>query len=161
MFHLLFVLSFLASPTPTSQPTTPAKTVQNQPTKPGVIQRGQALSATAAITLDEVAANPKAYANKVVVVNAKVSGVCKVKGCWMTVSGKNPHMSARITFKDYAFFVPKDCVGMNAKLEGKVQIKEMSDAERKHLADDANVSVDTIPKVELRIIAQGVELTKG
>ena len=158
MFHFLFVLSFLASPTPTSQPTAPLKA----PTaKPGVVQRGQALSKTPSITLDEVASNPKAYADKVVMVKAKISGVCKVKGCWMTIAGKNEKTTARVTFKNYAFFVPKNSIGMIAKVEGKIQIKEMSDAERKHLADDENVPVESVPKVELRIVAQGVELTKG
>ena len=166
MLHLLFVFSFLAAPTPPATSTTPAPKATSTATQlpagyaEGAILRGQSISKSPAISLDEIFKNPKNYAGKTVVVNAQVSGVCKVKGCWMTISGKHAQTKARVTFKDYAFFVPKNCVGMKAKLEGQVQVKEMSEAERKHLAEDGNVSVDQIPKVELRIIAQGVELAR-
>jgi hypothetical protein len=84
--------------------------------------------------------------------------VCHVKGCWMTLAGQKKTSRARITFKDYAFFVPKDSQGMRGVLSGTVEVKTLGEAERAHLAEDAQVDVSEIPKAELRIVAEGLEL---
>ena len=67
---------------------------------------------------------------------------------------------ARITFKDYGFFVPLDSAGSAAIVEGEVQVKTLTEAERKHLAEDAGKTVDAIPAHEIRLVATGVELTR-
>lgn len=124
-----------------------------------VIKRGKALSKGEVISLDAVAKDPESFSSKSVLVTGTISAVCQVKGCWMTLSGKDPAARARVTFKDYAFFVPKEGKGMKAVLEAEVKIKMLSDGERQHLADDGKVSVDQIPKVELRLVASGLELS--
>ena len=56
-------------------------------------------------------------------VNGEVASVCKKKGCWMKMDmGEGNNM--RITFKDYGFFVPLDCDGKVATIEGKAYIKK-------------------------------------
>ena len=155
MYFYLFLLPFLASPT--SQPTQ-AKSVKSATQNSSIIKRGASLSKKAAISLDAVAADPEKYADQMLMITGKTSAVCTKKGCWMTLKGKKT--SARVTFKDYSFFVPTDAINMNAKVEGTVQVKIMSEAERKHLAEDEKVDVSKVPKVELRIVAYGVELWK-
>lgn len=123
-----------------------------------VIKRGAPLSQGERVSLDDVAADPERFADKDVLVTGTVSAVCQAKGCWMTLAGEKPTSRARVTFKDYAFFAPKDAKGMSVVLEGKVKVKVMGEAERKHLAEDGRVSVDQIPKAELRLVASGVEL---
>jgi hypothetical protein len=88
--------------------------------------------------------------------------VCTKKGCWMTVDvGNNQKM--RVTFKDYAFFVPKDCNGKQIVIEGIAQ-KEVTDvASLKHYAEDAGKSKEEIAKItkakeELTFEAVGVIL---
>ena len=124
-----------------------------------VIKRGEALSKGPVKTLDEVAKTPEAFAGKSVLVSGTIMAVCQAKGCWMTLAGEAPTARARVTFKDYAFFVPKDGKGMKAVLKAEVKVKTLDEAERKHLAEDGQVSVDQIPKVELRLVASGVELS--
>jgi hypothetical protein len=96
--------------------------------------------------------------------DTKITGtimeVCKKKGCWMTLDiGNNQKM--RVTFKDYAFFVPKDISGKTVVIEGVVQ-KEVTDvAALKHYAEDAGKSKEEIekidkPKEELTFEARGV-----
>ncbi len=128
----------------------------NQPT----VHRGAAFTLQQSVTLDEVANKAQEYAQKTVLIKGKVSGVCQAKGCWMTISGDQATSKARITFKDYGFFVPFDVKGKDALVEGVVQVKELSEAERNHLAQDAKKPVAEIPKVELRIIASAVELSQ-
>jgi hypothetical protein len=118
--------------------------------------RGAAFTMQKSMSLDEVAKTPDAYAGKPVQVAGTVSAVCKAKGCWMTLKGDQA--TARITFKDYAFFVPTDCEGRKATVEGTLEVKKLSPEERKHFADDAKVDVSKIPESELRLVASGVEL---
>jgi hypothetical protein len=126
----------------------------NQPT----VHRGAPFVSKETISLDEVAKNIEKYNQKTVLIKAKITNVCKAKGCWMVVASEQN--SARITFKDYAFFVPFDIKEKDALVEGVVEIKQLSEADRNHLAKDAKTSVDQIPKVEMRIVASGVEISQ-
>ena len=77
----------------------------------------------------------------------------------MSIKSETSNANARVTFKDYAFFVPKDSKGMTGKMSGVVKVKLLSEGERKHLAEDGRVDVSEIPKAELRIVAEGLELS--
>lgn len=93
-------------------------------------------------------------------VTGEVSSVCKKKGCWMKMDmGEASDM--RITFKDYGFFVPLDCDGKVATIEGKAYIQETPVDELRHYAEDAGKSKEEIeaitePLRELTFEATGV-----
>jgi hypothetical protein len=78
-------------------------------------------------------------------VSGPVRAVCQMKGCWMTMDVAGQAM--RIKFKDYAFFVPKDCVGRTAVIEGWAFQKVTPEEERKHYAEDAGKSDDEVKKI--------------
>lgn len=156
MFESLFLIAALFNPGAAgTQPAKPAAAVDGP-----VIHRGAAftLAEKDRITLDAVADKAPEMAGKTVQVTGKVKSVCKKKGCWMILAGDKAR--ARITFKDYGFFVPLDSDGRDAVIEGVVEVKTLDEAERKHLADDAGKTIDAIPKHELRLVASGVELRK-
>ena len=77
----------------------------------------------------------------------KVTGVCKVKGCWMTLDldGDNEIM---VKFKDYAFFVPPNIVGHQAIINGKAYVEETSIKTLKHYAKDAGKSNEYIANIK-------------
>jgi starvation-inducible outer membrane lipoprotein len=79
-------------------------------------------------------------------VTGVVEDVCQAKGCWMKVATVNGG-TMRVTFKDYAFFVPKDIAGKKVTFEGKAVKKETSIAELKHYAEDAGKSPAEIAKI--------------
>ena len=134
------------------------KVAKTQTTTP-VIKRGEAIKAdTQYLTLDEISDSPEKFSGKEVCVKGEVTAVCKAKGCWMTMAGEKTTSRARVTFKDYAFFVPKDVKGKKVRLKGEIKVKMLSDAERAHLAEDGQVAVTEIPKAELRLVASGVEI---
>ena len=134
------------------------KAAKTQTTK-DVIKRGDAIEVnTQYLTLDEISDAPEKFSGKEVCVKGEVTAVCKAKGCWMTMAGKKITSRARVTFKDYAFFVPMDVKGKKVRLKGEVKVKMLSDAERAHLAEDGKVAVSEIPKAELRLVASGVEI---
>jgi hypothetical protein len=92
--------------------------------------------------------------------SGKITDVCQKKGCWMEVdlgSGK----TIRVTFKDYAFFVPKDAAGKTAIINGYAKIDSISVAQLKEYASDAKKSKEDIdainkPETELSFEANGV-----
>ena len=93
---------------------------------------------------------------------SKTTGVCKKKGCWMTLDTPEDK-DITVTFKDYGFFVPKDLDNQRVIVKGKGFLKEVSIDEQKHYAKDAGKSKEAIaainsPKKEYRFIATGVAI---
>ena len=125
-----------------------------------VVKRGADFSGAAKATLDEVAKTPDKFAGKTVEVSGTVGTICLKKGCWLGLAGSQPGVNARVTFKDYAFFAPMDCKGANARIEGVISVKKLSEGERAHLAGDEGKKVEELPAVELRITASALELTR-
>jgi len=93
-------------------------------------------------------------------IEGKVVDVCKKKGCWMTLQMPNGD-PMRVTFKDYAFFMPMDIVGKNVVLDGIAKKQTISVETLRHYAEDAKKSPEEIakitdPKKELAFEAKGV-----
>ncbi len=96
-----------------------------------------------------------------ITITGNIDAVCQAKGCWLTMSVGSEKMTVK--FKDYAFFMPKDCSGKKATMTGKAFMKEVSVEEQKHLAKDAGKSKKEIKKIKAPITeyyfeASGVEL---
>ena len=93
-------------------------------------------------------------------IQGKVVDVCKKKGCWMTLEMPNGD-PMRVTFKDYAFFMPMDIIGKNVVLDGLAKKQTISVETLRHYAEDAKktpeeVAKITDPKKELAFEAKGV-----
>lgn len=94
-------------------------------------------------------------------VEASINETCKMKGCWMTLDMENGEQM-RVSFKDYAFFVPKDGVqGKKAIIEGFAYTDTISVDHLKHLAEDGGKSPEEIaaitePEVGVNFEAHGV-----
>lgn len=93
-------------------------------------------------------------------VTGEVVEVCKKKGCWMTLKTPSGE-SIRITFKDYAFFMPMDIVGKKVALDGIAKKQTISVETLRHYAEDAHKSAEEVakitePKKELAFEAKGV-----
>jgi len=95
---------------------------------------------------------------------AKVAGtiesVCKKKGCWMTLK-KDDGSTMRVTFKDYGFFVPLDCDGKKAIVEGIAKVDTVSVDMLRHYAEDEGLSKEEVekitePEIDVSFIADGV-----
>lgn len=91
---------------------------------------------------------------------AQVVSVCQVKGCWMVLD-LDGGTQARVTFKDYGFFVPIDILGKEVMVKGVAQMSEVSEKDRKHYARDAGQSEEEISHIvgaekTYSLIADGV-----
>jgi hypothetical protein len=123
---------------------------------------GEKFDDAAPISMAELNEKMKAGGPIEATVKAPVTAVCQVKGCWMTLQNPGGE-DVRITFKDYAFFVPKDSKGKTAIIHGTASMDTTSVEELKHFAEDDGKSKEEIekitePKIEMVFEASGVKL---
>lgn len=90
----------------------------------------------------------------------EVNEVCQVKGCWMSLKDDQVDLPIRVTFKDYAFFVPKDLAGQEVVIHGTATVKTLSEAMARHYAEDAGQLYDSTRLRELSVVATGVVVIK-
>lgn len=104
--------------------------------------------------------SPESYVGKTILLEGAVAEVCQTKGCWMTMQAADKEM--RIKFKDYGFFVPKDCAGRTARLEGVLSLETTSVEEARHYLEDAGKHEEALkitePVQSLTFLASGVRL---
>lgn len=90
-----------------------------------------------------------------------VEAACQMKGCWMTIKLDNGE-DMRVRFRDYGFFVPKDCAGKVAIIEGNAYRDTTSVEDLRHYAVDGGMSEEeaaakyTEPEVSIAFEATGV-----
>jgi hypothetical protein len=164
------VKTVAAEPGPSSQPaaqeavdanapargTTPA--TRDQVDDDGIVRRGVDLTSTAAMSVADCTAQAKDLNGKPVKVSGTVEQVCAAKGCWWVLAGEPGQETIRITAKSYGFFVPKDAKGKKAIAEGVLEVKELSQEEADHLAEDAKDPSMKTKKMELRLEASALEM---
>ena len=95
-------------------------------------------------------------------ITGKVAEVCQAEGCWIRLQ-KADGTTLLIRAKDHAFVMPKNIVGKLVVVEGEATLKEVSEAMRKHLAEDAGKSKEEIEKIkgdnkEIVFMAKGVKV---
>ena len=101
---------------------------------------------------------------KDIVIQAKITGVCEKKGCWLTLENSQ-NITIFVKMKDYAFFVPTALEGKTVVLEGSAESKTTSVKELQHYAEDAKKSqaeIDAIkePKTETRFLASAIKVVE-
>jgi hypothetical protein len=128
------------------------------------LTRGEKPTGAPAVTLAKLLEDPAAHKGQVRTVEGTVRQACTRKGCWMELAtsegAKGPGM--RVTFKDYAFFVPTDSAGLQARVEGVVGVEELPEAQAKHYeSEGAKIFRGADGKArEVQLVASAVELRK-
>lgn len=123
---------------------------------------GTLVTAKKAMTYDELMTKMATIDSMPAKVTGTVSSVCQKKGCWMTLVSATPGKpEMRVTFKNYAFFMPKDLSGKKVVVDGFAFVETTSVADLQHYAEDAGkskaeIAAITKPKRELAFEAAGV-----
>ncbi len=128
------------------------------------LTRGEPLKGAKAVKLADVLAKPQTHDGKTVLVEGRVRKACERKGCWMELAadGQDKGPGVRVTFKDYGFFVPLDSAGAQARVEGVVQVAELSESRAQHYESEGAIvprGADGKPR-EVQLVATGVELRR-
>lgn len=133
---------------------------QNDDALPSTGNFGKTITEDDAIALNDLFSQMNGQEELNLKITGTVETCCQKKGCWVTIVNENGD-PLHVTFKDYGFFLPKDCAGKTAVMEGKAYWQTTPVDELKHYAEDAGQSADEIamitePKHELRFEAEGV-----
>jgi hypothetical protein len=148
------------APNTTNNTSDTAKATDTATSSEDVVKRGAALSSTETVRAAQVMENPKSFEGKNLTVEGKIARVCQEKGCWMELTEKEGDPGMRITFKDYAFFVPTDSQGKKVKAEGKLELKVMPKEQVEHLVGEGSklkVNPDGTANT-VSLVASGVEV---
>ena len=126
---------------------------------------GQSIDLRELTPLDAIFSSPAEYDGKTVLLEGFVQRACSKKGCWMEIAiDENPEAQrCRVKFKDYAFFVPRDSAGSQAKVQGVVQVNTVKKERVDHLEAEgarfAHKRADGTA-LEVQVVATGVNLKK-
>lgn len=112
-------------------------------------------------SLKNIIENEDDLSGQKVILETEIAEVCQKKGCFFVANEDS--YSARITFKDYRFFIPTDSKGKKVTLIGTFEVKELTEEKAKHYAEDAGQNPDTIegPQKEYSIVATSVKVPKS
>lgn len=112
------------------------------------------------IALNDLVNKSAEFDNKTVTTEGTINKVCQKKGCFFILQSGGE--MARISFKDYSFFVPTNTTGAKVKLNGTFSVKTISEEDAKHYAEDAGSNPDAItgPQKEYALVATSVVIYK-
>ena len=121
---------------------------------------GKKITPDGAFTMAELDAQLKDKEKVEVKVTGKVSAICKAMGCWMKMEREGGE-AMMVKMKDHKFYLPKDCEGRTAIIEGVASVKKRTVEELKHYAEDegksqAEIDLITKPEVQKKFMANGV-----
>jgi hypothetical protein len=111
------------------------------------------------VSLGDLMNDSQKYLDREVLVATRIAKVCQKKGCFF-VAQEGPSM-ARVSFKDYGFFIPTDSGGKNVVLLGTFSRKSVSKEQAEHYAADLGEKAASTPeKFEYSIVASAVKIPR-
>ncbi len=113
-----------------------------------------------AVSLHELVSNEEQYLGREVLLRTRIAKVCQKKGCFFIAQDGNA--VARITFKDYGFFIPTDSAGKEVTLTGTFNRQQLSGAKARHYQQDLGETPAKRPgtSLEYQVVATSVRIPK-
>jgi len=102
-----------------------------------------------AISACQLLGDPDSYIGETVRIKAQVKQVCESRGCWMMVGCQHKKDAVLVKFgcPIQGRLIPMAAVGQPSIVEGKFDIKEISEAEARHYKKDEGGSPAEIAKI--------------
>ncbi len=112
---------------------------------------GQPMRAdTQTVSVAQVLESPEQYDGRFVRVRGTVDSVCPKKGCWLRVGesagGETLFVKFTCPVGDDRL-IPMDAVGHQVEVEGELAMTEISEATRRHEAEDAGKSPQEVEAI--------------
>ena len=113
------------------------------------------------IGLQELVGKSDEYLDKEVLVTTRIAKVCQKKGCFFVA--QEGEAIARVTFKDYGFFIPTDSAGKTVTLAGTFTRSELSAEKAHHYRKDLGEAPakPAAATMEYQIVATSVRIPKS
>ena len=106
----------------------------------GALNLGSPLTLKHADPVDKIASAPAAHVGKTIQVKGKITEVCQMAGCWMSLADPETAKILTIKVNDGAIVFPKDSIGKIAIAEGeliKIELtREQAISRAKHEAEE-------------------------
>ncbi len=97
---------------------------------------GKGVTQPTTVSVEEVLANPQAYANKPIRVEGMVTDVCPKRGCWFEIAGSKPGQKLRFKVQDGDMVFPMEAKGQFAVAEGVLAVNELTMEQTKAMAEE-------------------------
>ena len=123
---------------------------------------GAELTLAEPTSLAGVLSEPERFADAPILLRGHLADVCQRKGCWTVLQDGDAQI--RVRFENYAFFLPRDAVGAEAFVQGRIDVQTLSEAEARHYASESlREDPDAVsgPQREVGLIASGVRLLRS
>lgn len=112
------------------------------------------------IRFAELMKNHENYLGKEVLVETRIAKVCQKKGCFFIA--QEGDATARVSFKDYSFFIPTDSGGKTVVLKGVFSRKTVTKKEAEHFSADLGESTSAAPEsFEFSIVASAIRIPRA
>lgn len=98
--------------------------------------------------LAAILADPSSYRGRVVRTEGEVARVCQRMGCWMELREGDEGPAVRVPMAGHNFFLPRDCAGRRAEMQGRVTLSELSPSVREHLESEGAVETRSALSIE-------------
>lgn len=119
---------------------------------------GDGVTLEKAVSIEQLLANPSDYVGQKVRVDGTITGVCKMRGCWMQVTDDKGN-GVRIKVEDGVIVFPATSVGSKASAEGVFEGVPAAVQAEKHEAkksdSEKHESCDSKPQGEMIYFIQG------
>jgi hypothetical protein len=112
------------------------------------------------LSMQELVNHSSSHLTKPFQVEARIAKVCQKKGCFF-IAQQDQHV-LRVSFRDYAFFIPTDSSGKTVKLAGQLIQKTLSPEQAAHFKADLKIETDIVkPGLVYEIVASSVKIPRG
>ncbi|MCS6798060.1 MAG: DUF4920 domain-containing protein [Myxococcota bacterium] len=100
-----------------------------------------------AARISELLADPARFEGREVELRGTVAQVCQRMGCWMELRGEDG-AEVRVPLAGHSFFLPRDVVGKQALVQGRVLVAALTPEQAEHYRSEGARVLDQRVSVE-------------
>ncbi|MEM9883391.1 MAG: DUF4920 domain-containing protein [Planctomycetota bacterium] len=99
--------------------------------------------------IDTVMADPDAHVGRDLVLAGTVRKVCQKRGCWMTLGSDDLGRAVMVKFTCPidGHLIPAAAAGQPALAAGRLELRDVSEAYARHLAEDNGATPDQVARI--------------
>ena len=112
------------------------------------------------LSLGDLVKDNDKYLDQEVLLATRIAKVCQKKGCFFIA--QDGAATARVSFKDYGFFIPTDSGGKDVVLLGTFSRESVSKEQAEHFAEDLGETTAPGPEqFQYSIVASSVKIPRS